>query len=127
MKRSASQNKSRSRSFIRTPSTGLIDYLEKKYQKSIPVSAITAAHKLYTKSKALSKEDRFIKRFQGSNGEIDTQSFLGYLNKNEYLEKGKPLRVESIDRVYKNYANHDGKLSFDYIMKMAENSGCPIS
>lgn len=35
--------------------------------------------------------------------------------------------MEAIGRVYQNFANHDGKLSFEYIMKMGENSGVPIT
>jgi Ca2+-binding EF-hand superfamily protein len=71
----------------------LLDYLDRKYQKSIPVSAVTAAHKLYGKSKPLSKEDRFIKRFSDDKGEIDAPKFVTYLNKNEPLERGRPLNA----------------------------------
>lgn len=50
--RSVSYNKkSKSRSLVRTPSLGLVDYIEKRYQKSIPVPVITTAHKLYGKHK----------------------------------------------------------------------------
>ena len=64
MKRIAtSHNKSKSRSVIRSASTGLIDFLKQKYDKAIPASMVTAAHKLYGRSRPLTKDDRFIKRF----------------------------------------------------------------
>lgn len=81
--KSTSHNKSRSRSLHRTASTGLIDYLNKKYQGSIPVSAITAAHKLYGRGKPLCKEDRFIKRFSDDRGNIEAPKLIDYLSKVE--------------------------------------------
>ncbi len=69
--------KSRSRSLIRTPSLNLVDYIDKKYQKSIPVPVVTTAHKLYGKAKhPLEKEDRFIKRFLNEKGDIDAPKFI---------------------------------------------------
>jgi hypothetical protein len=125
--KSISQGKGKSRSLQRAPSPGLLEYVEKKYQKSIPVSAITAAHKLYGRTKALGKDDRFIQRFSDGKGNVDAPRLLEYLNKSEPQEKGKPLTAEAIGRVYQNFANHDGKLSFEYIMKMGENSGVQMS
>jgi hypothetical protein len=125
--RSTSQIKSRSRSYTRTPSAGLLDYIGQKYQKTIPVAAITAAHKLYGKTKPLTKDDRFIKRFADSKGNVDAPRLIEYLNKGEPQEKGKPLNAEAVGRVYQNFANHDGKLSFEYIMKMGESSGITIT
>lgn len=56
MKRqSASNHKSKSRSVLRSASTGLIDFLKGKYERTIPVSFVTATHKLYGKGKALNK------------------------------------------------------------------------
>lgn len=78
--KSTSNNKSRSRSLNRTASTGLIDYLNKKYQNSVPVAAVTAAHKLYGSGKPLNKEDRFIKRFTDNRGNIDAPKLIGYLS-----------------------------------------------
>lgn len=79
--KSTSQNKSKSRSLNRTPSPGLVDYLDQKYQKSIPISAITAAHKLYGRTKALGKDDRFIQRFADGKGNVDAPKLLDYLGK----------------------------------------------
>ena len=122
-----SQGKSKSRSLQRAPSPGLVEYLDKKYQKSIPLSALTAAHKLYGRTKPLAKDDRFVQRFTDSKGNINGTKLLDYLNKSEPQEKGKPLTAEAIGRVYQNFANHDGKLSFEYLMKMGESSGVQIS
>ena len=92
MKRqSASNHKSKSRSVARSASTGLINFIKGKYEKNIPVSFLTAAHKLYGKNKALNKEDRFIKRFSDNRGNIDTNKLVDYLSKADHHEKGKPL------------------------------------
>lgn len=120
MKRySTSQNKSRSRSMARSASVGLIDFLRQKYDRTIPVSFITATHKLYGKGKALTKDDRFIKRFSDNRGNIDTNKFVDYLGKNEAPEKGKGLNEEAMKRMYTNAVGQDGKMTFQYIMKMA--------
>jgi Ca2+-binding EF-hand superfamily protein len=125
--KSTSQNKSKSRSLTRTPSSGLVEYLDQKYQKSIPISAITAAQKLYGKAKPLTKDDKFIKRFANGKDTVDATKLLEYLGKNEVHEKGKPLSAEAVGRVYQNFSNHDGKLSFEFVMKMGESSGVAIS
>jgi hypothetical protein len=125
--KSTSQNKSKSRSLTRTPSPALLTYLEQKYQKAIPIAAVTAAHKLYGRTKPLTKDDRFIQRFADGKGNLDAPRLMEYLGKSEVQEKGKGLTVEAIGRVYSNFANHDGKLSFEYLMKMGETSGVPIS
>ena len=128
MKRfSTSQNKSKSRSVARCASAGLIDFLKQKYERGIPVSFVTAAHKLYGKGKALNKEDRFVKRFSDNRGNIDTNKFCEYLGKNEVQERGKGLTEEALKRVYGNCSNHDGKLTFEYIMKMGESCGVTIN
>jgi hypothetical protein len=91
--KSLSQNKTKSRSLTRTPSPGLLDYLDQKYQKSVPIAAITAAQKLYGKGKLLTKDDRFIQRFADGKDKLDAARLLEYLNKSEPLEKGKPLTI----------------------------------
>ena len=73
MKRyTTSQNKSKSRSVARCASAGLIDFLKQKYERGIPISFATAAHKLYGKGKALNKDDRFVKIFSDNRGNLDT-------------------------------------------------------
>lgn len=57
-------------------------------------------------------------RFSDGKGNIDTQRLVDYLGKSEPQEKGKGLSEEAIKRVYDNFCNHDGKLTFEYIMKM---------
>lgn len=89
--KSISQGKSKSRSLQRAPSPGLVEYLDKKYQKSIPVSALTAAHKLYGRTRPLGKDDRFVQRFSDGKGNVDGTKLLDYLSKPEPQEKGKPL------------------------------------
>ena len=117
-KTAASQNKNKSRSLNRTASVGLIEYLNQKYENSIPLSALTAAHKLYGRSRLITKEDKFVKRFSDNKGNIHTARLVDYLGKSEPQEKGKGLSDEAVKRVYDNFSNHDGKLTFEYIMKM---------
>lgn len=128
MKRhSTSQNKSKSRSVVRSASIGLIEFVKQKHERTIPVAFITAAHKLYARGKALEKEDRFVKRFSDKKGLIDTNRFVEYLGKGELQERGKGLSEESMKRVYENCCNQDGKLTFEYIMKMGDNCGITIN
>ena len=128
MKRyTTSQNKSKSRSVARCASAGLIDFLKQKYERGIPVSFVTAAHKLYGKGKALNKDDRFIKRFSDNRGNLDTNRLCQYIGKSEVQERGKGLTEDAMKRVYGNCSNHDGKLTFEYIMKMGESCGVTIN
>lgn len=80
---SMSMSKSKSRSLTRCASVGLVDYLKQKYDRGIPVSAVTAAHKLYGRGKPLAKDDRFLKRFSTSRGEVDTGKLIDYLGRPE--------------------------------------------
>lgn len=125
--KSISQGKAKSRSVERVPSAALLDYLSQKYQKAIPLAAITAAQKMYGKGRPLAKEDKFVKRFSDSRGSIDAPKLLEYLGRPETQERGRPLNPEAIGRVYQNFANNEGKLSFEYIMKMAENTGITMT
>lgn len=128
MKRvSNSQNKSKSRSLARSASAGLVEFLKKKYDNSVPVSTLTATHKLYGKARPIAKEDRFVKRFSDKKGGVDTDKLVDYLGKVEVQERGKGLSDEAMKRVYDNCSNQDGKLTFEYIMKMGESCGVTIT
>jgi hypothetical protein len=70
--KSLPQGKARSRSIIRSASPGLIDYLNLKYKNSIPVSAITTAHKLYGRTKPLTKDDPFFRKFGLYKNNVET-------------------------------------------------------
>ena len=120
-------SKSKSRSVTRCASVGLIDYLKQKYDRGIPISAVTAAHKLYGRSKPLAKEDRFIKRFSTGRNEVDTNKLIDYLGKPEIQERGKGLNEDAMKRVYGNCSNQDGKLTFEYLMKMGDSCGVTIN
>ena len=49
------------------------------------------------------------------------------MGKTEPQEKGKGLSEDAMKRVYDNFCNHDGKLTFEYIMKMGESCGITIN
>lgn len=125
--KSLSQGKAKSRSLERVPSAALLDYLAHKYQKAIPLAAITAAQKMYGKARPLNKDDKFVKRFADSKATLDAPKLIEYLSRPETQERGRALNPEAIGRVYENFANNEGKLSFEYIMKMAESTGVAMS
>lgn len=74
--KSISQSKSKSRSLNKTPSSGLIDYMGQKYPKNIPIAAITAAQKMYGKTKPLNKDDKILKRYADNKGNIDAPKLI---------------------------------------------------
>ena len=121
------QAKGKSRSLQKLPSSGLVDYLQAQYPKRIPVAALTAASKAYGRGKAITREDAIIKRLAGSASDIPTQALVDLLNNEETHQKGKQLSDEAVRRVYKNFANPEGKLTFQYVMKMGESSGVTIT
>lgn len=104
--KSLSQGKAKSRSLERAPSAALLDYLSQKYQKAIPLAAITAAQKMYGKARPFNKDDKFVKRFADSKGSFDAPKLIEYLSKPETQERGKALNPEAIGRVYQNFANN---------------------
>ncbi len=77
------QSKNKSKSTTRTASPGLVEFLSQKYPKAIPIPALTAAYKLYGRGKALTKEDRIIRRFTEDGSTINTSRFLEYLGQSE--------------------------------------------
>ena len=128
MRKSVSpQPKTRSKSLNRVASVGLIDFLKEKYPKKVPIAAITAATKLYGRGKPLNKDDRIVKRLAGNASDIPTSSLIDLLSSQEAHEKGKSLTDEGVRRVYQNFANAEGKLTFDFIMKMGESNGITIT
>ena len=82
---------------------------------------------MYGRGRPLTKDDRFIQRFSDKKGNLDTNKFVDYLSKNEVQERGKGLTEEALKRVYGNCSNQDGKLTFEYIMKMGETCGVTIT
>ena len=129
MKRSHTTTKYKSRSLPRSASTGLIDFLKKKYDNAIPVAVLTTTHKLYGRcpgSKILNKDDRFVQRFSDRKGVVNANKLIEYLSKFEAPVKGKGLSEDALRRVYGNCSNQDNKLTFEYIMKMGEQCGVAI-
>ena len=66
------QNKGKSKSLQKAASTGLIDFLKAQYPKKVPVAALTAVSKYYSKGRPLQKDDKIIQRLAGNNSEIPT-------------------------------------------------------
>lgn len=61
-----------------------------------------------------------MKRLSDSNGSINTDKLLQDLQRKDQYIKGQPLSDDAITRVYQSLTNTEGKLSFEYIMKMGE-------
>lgn len=119
--------KGKSKSLTRTASAGLVDFLNKQFPARVPVSAITAATKYFGKGKPLQKEDKTIRRLAGKNSDIPTSTLIDLINSQEVHERGRKLTDEGVKRVYQNFANPEGKLTFQYILKMAQSSGVTIN
>lgn len=119
--------KGKSKSLTRTASTGLVDFLNKQFPAQVPVSAITAATKYFGKGKPLQKQDKTIRRLAGKNSDIPTPTLVDLINSQEVHERGRKLTDEGVKRVYQNFANPEGKLTFQYILKMAQSSGVTIN
>jgi hypothetical protein len=107
------------------PSAALTDFLKAKYDGKVPVAALTAASKLYGKGRPLKKEDRTLKRLSTNTSEIAVGTLSEFLSTNPH-EKGKGLSEEAVRRVFGSFAN-EGKLSFEYVLKMGESSGVAIT
>ena len=107
------QNKAKSKSLQKSASGGLVDFLKAQYPKKVPVAALTAISKYFAKGRPLQKDDKIIKRLAGNTSEIPTNSVIDLISAPGYHEKGKPLAEESVRRVYQNFANPEGKLTFD--------------
>lgn len=129
MKKAAanSQPKGKSKSLTKSASVGLVGYLNQQYPKKIPVAALTAATKFFGKGKPLKKDDKIIRRLTGSDAEIATSTLIDLLNTNETHERGKVLSEEAVKRAYQTFANPEGKLSFEFVMKMGEGTGVTIT
>ena len=119
--------KGKSKSLTKNASAGLVTFLNDKFPNKVPVAAITAASKYFARGKPLRKDDRIIRRLAGSDADISTSTLIDVLGSQETHERGKPLSDEAVKRVYQSYANADGKLSFEYILKLAESNGVNIS
>lgn len=85
------QNKGKSKSLQKAASGGLVDFLKAQYPKNVPVSALTAVSKYYTKGKPLNKDDKIVKRLAGKDSTIPTASLIDLISAPNYHEKGKPL------------------------------------
>jgi len=96
----SAQNKAKSRSINRSASAGLIEYINRKFGPKMPVAALTSAHKMFGRSKPLTKDDKFIARFSDQPGFINATKLVEYLGQNETHEKGKMLSDEAVKRVY---------------------------
>jgi hypothetical protein len=121
------QGRTKSKSLTKVASGGLVEYLQDKYPKRIPITTITAATKMFGKGKPLLKDDKIVKRLAGNASDIPTSSLIDLLSSSEHHEKGKTLSDESVKRVYQGFANAEGKLTFEYIMKMGENNGITVN
>ena len=119
--------KSKNKSLTKTASSTLVDFVNQQYPKKVSVAAITAATKYYARGKPLNKDDKILKRLAGKDKDIPTASLVELITNQSFHEKGKSLTEGSVKRVYQNYANAEGKLTFEYIMKMGESSGVCIT
>ena len=109
----------------KAPSAGLVNFLNTNYGGKVPVAAITAASKCFGKGRPIKKEDRTIKRLSGGSNDIATSNLNDFLNTEKH-EKGKGLSEDAVKRIFQSFAN-EGKLSFEYLLKLSESTGITIT
>jgi hypothetical protein len=119
------QAKSKGKQLTKAPSAGLSDFLKTNYNNKVPVAAITAATKLFGKNRPLKKEDKTIKRLSSNTSDIPASALTEFLSAENY-EKGKPLSEDAVKRIFQSCAN-EGKLSFEFLLKMGESTGIVIT
>jgi hypothetical protein len=83
--------KGKSKSLTKIASPELVHLLNQHFPKKVPVATITAASKLYNRSKALRKDDRIIRRLAGNDSDISTATLIDLISSQETHERGKPL------------------------------------
>lgn len=98
------QPKSKNKQLNKTPSAGLLDFINANYNGRVPVAAITAASKYFGKNRPLKKDDRIVNRLSNNSTEIPTTA-LGQFLSTETHEKGKPLSEDAVKRIFHSYAN----------------------
>ena len=104
--------KGKNNSLTKQASVGLIDFLNKQFPKQVSIAAIIASTKYFGKGRPLQKEDKTIKRLASNNSEIPTSKLVDLITSQENHERGRKLTDEGVKRVYQNFANPEGKLTF---------------
>ncbi len=87
--------------------------------KEVSVHLITGLSKIHG-IHPIPADSKILKRISDSKGLISTKTMSETLSQKETFTKGTPLSDESIKRIHKGFCDSDGKLSFEYIVKMGE-------
>ncbi len=58
---------------------------------------------------------------------MNTARFVEYLGTENEFKKGAQLTDDQIKKIYQGFCNPEGKLSFEYLMKMGEQTGFAVS
>lgn len=72
--------RTKSKSLNKTASGGLVDFINAKYPKSVPIAAITAATKMLGRGRPLQKDDKIVKRLAGNAPDINTSALVDLLS-----------------------------------------------
>ena len=105
----------------------VLDFIKNSFNDSIPVPYVTAVTKKYNKQHALHADDKFLQRFVEGNGLVSTKKLMEYLKTPMPHPKHAPLSDEAVKRVYRNWVNKDGQITYDSLMQMGEDSGVPVT
>lgn len=112
-------SKSKNKSLQKSASGGLVDFLNSKFPKRIPIAAITAATKFYGRGKPLLKDDKLVKRLAGNGSDVETASLVTLLaGQDIQLKKENPYPKKVYAESTKHLPVQKVKLTFEYIMKM---------
>ena len=58
---------------------------------------------------------------------MNTARFVEYLGSDNEFKKGAQLTDDNVKRIYQGFCNPEGKLTFEYLMKMGEQTGIHVS
>lgn len=75
--------RTKSKSLNKSASVSLVDFINAKYPKRIPIAAITAATKMFGRGRPLQKDDRVVKRLAGNDPDISTSALIDLLSSSE--------------------------------------------
>lgn len=105
----------------------LSGWLSSSFVGKMPTAYLTGVSKKYGKGRCLHEEDRFVQRFVEEKGYVSTNKLVDYLRSAPTYQKGQALPDEAVRRVYHNCSDSQGRLTCEYLIRMAEEVGVSLS
>ena len=106
----------------------VLNFVKNSFEDTITVPYLTAVTKKYNKQHCLHEGDKFLSRFVQGKGLASTAKLLDYLkNPMPHPSRNQPLSEEAVKRVYHNWVNKEGLMTYESLLKMAEESSVPLT